>query len=171
MLKLEKNFQNYLNNTELLPIKYEEPTPYEFRIQFSDEVSQEQFARIKEFLHIKPAVRMMTKVSAEKGREFVSSEDRVACIGDTICIYMPHFRVFYNVYELLKSFGVKIDGATFSSTDLSFAYRLRGRSVLNYDELGQIQNEIDPKIEHHDSCRQMGCNNEYSLSIRFDRKS
>lgn len=170
MLKLEDNFQNYLKNTELLPIKYEEPSSGEFRIQFSDTVSEAQFARIKEFLHIKPVVRMLNKMTAENGREYVSSEDRVVCIGDTICIHLPHFRVFYNVYELIKGFGVKIDGATFSENDLAFEYRLQGRSVLNYDELGMIQNEIDPTIEHHDSCRQMGCNNVYTLNIRFDKR-
>ena len=170
MLKLEDNFQNYLKNTSLMPIKYEEPSSDEFRIQFSDEVSATQFARIKEFLHIKPAVKMLTKMTAENGREYVSSEDRVACIGDTICIHLPHFRVFYNIYELLKGFGVMIDGAKFSQGELSFEYRLQGRSVLNYDELGQIQNEINPEIPHHDSCRQMGCNNVYSLNLRFDKK-
>lgn len=169
-MKLETNFKNYLDNTDLVPISFDDSQADVFKIRFNNKVSPEQFARIKEFLHIKPAIRFWAPVSCDKRRELRSSEEFVSCEGDTIVIRMPHFRVFYNVYELIKSFGVKIDGAKIGQGELSLEYKLQGRSVLNYDELGKIQEEIDPEIKNHDSCRQMGCCGDYTLNIRFDRK-
>lgn len=169
-MKLEVNFRNYLDNTDLVPISFVELENQGYQIKFSSKVGADQFERIKEFLHIKPTVRFWATKSYDKGRELISSEEFVICEGDTVTIRMPHFKVFYNVYELIKSFGVKIDGAKIGYGEISFEYKLKGRSVLNYDELGLIQNEVDPRIQSHDSCRQMGCGGDYTLNIRFDKR-
>ena len=169
-MKLEKNFENYLNNTDLVPVQYDDSQEGMYKIRFNSVVSQEQFARIKEFLHIKPEIRFWVCVDGHKRHELRSSEEFASCEGDTIVIAMPHFRAFYNIYELIKSFGVKIEGAKIGDGEIAYEYKLKGRSVLNYDELGQIQDEVDPTVSNHNSCRQMGCGGEYTLNIRFDRK-
>ena len=169
-MKLENNFKNYLDNTDLVPVQFDDTLDGVFKIRFSNVVRPEQFARIKEFLHIKPVIRHWVCVDGHRKHELRSSEEFTSCEGDTIVIAMPHFRAFYNIYELIKSFGVKIEGAKIEEGEISYEYKLKGRSVLNYDELGLIQLEVDPSVENHNSCRQMGCNGDYTLNIRFDRK-
>ena len=169
-MKLETNFRNYLNNTDLVPTSYDESQPGVFIIRFSSIVSPEQFSRIKEFLHIKPEIKRYVYVEGSKKPELRSSEDFAICEDDSIVISIPHFRIFYNIYELIKSFGVKIESAKIGEGEIAYEYKLKGRSVLNYDELGLIQDEVDPNIERHNSCRQMGCGGEYTLNIRFDMR-
>lgn len=170
-MKLETNFKNYLDNTDLVPTSFDDSHPGLFIIRFSNVVSPEQFSRIKEFLHIKPEIRCVV-YDAEDGKkhEFCSSEECAFCSNDTITIHIPHFRIFYNVYELIKSFGVKIEGAKISEGEIEYEYKLKGRSVLNYDELSMLHAEAHPNTERRHSFYPMGCNGEYTLTFRFDMK-
>lgn len=170
-MKLETNFRNYLNNTDLVPTSYDESQPGVFIIRFSSNVKPEQFARIKEFLHIKPEVKCLAyDVKDNKKHEFRSSEECAFCFDDTIVLHIPLFRIFYNVYELIKSFGVKIEGAKISDGEIAYEYKLKGRSVLNYDELSMIYAEAHPNTERTHPFYPMGCNGEYTLTLRFDMR-
>ena len=168
-MKLEVNFKNYLDNTDLVPVSYEDLGSDGYRITFNNEVTQEQFERIKEFLHIKLEV-MISIEQKNGGYECIPSENYIFLNGNVISIRIPHFRIFYNVYELIKSFGVKIHGVSISKQSISYFYKLKGRTVLNYDELELVQNEVNPYIKEHDSCRQMGFDSTYTLNLRLDKR-
>ena len=163
-LKLEDNFQNYLNNTDLVPECHTDFGSNGYQIVFNKDVSQEQQGRILEFLHIKPEIGVSTECADVKP---VSSTNYVAWKGNILYISIPRFRIFYNIYELLKSFGVKIIGATISESSVTYEFKTLGRTVLNSKELDAIQNEVNPDIDEHDSCRQFGFNSTYTIHIRI----
>lgn len=83
---------------------------------------------------------------------------------NTIIVNLKIYDIFTNIYEKLVELGVTMLEASFDPNDIYFTYSLSGRSVLNYTELGILQDLIDPSIAEHDSIRVMGNGgNSYTL--------
>lgn len=87
--------------------------------------------------------------------------------GCDISVSLETYEIFCGLYKKLHELGVTVLSAEFDPKNVSFTYALVGRFVLNYDELGTLQNIIDPTIAHHDSIRVIGDGRSYTLRAKI----
>ena len=156
---MHERIENYLKTTNLAPYVINVLSDDRTTITLASDPTDEQVTRIREMLLFRDEIHVFPPLS-----------DMVIVDGRTIDINVPHYEAYCKLYQQLKDFGVKVTDAKFESkNNLMFTYLLKGRSFLLYDELGVLQNIIDPTIKHHDSIRVMVSSGECTMRIDFTK--
>lgn len=87
--------------------------------------------------------------------------------NNTLLINLVHYEEICKICEKLKSFGAVVKGFDLNFHEYTFTYDVPGRSSLNYSELMEIEQIIDPKEDkdlEHLSVFRMDCF--YTLTIK-----
>ena len=82
--------------------------------------------------------------------------------GDLIINY-ANFDTFSGILSKFKELGRKVINCRISDSCISFSYARYVERALDYQELEQIQNIINPAIPEHDSIRVIGMFETYTL--------
>lgn len=85
----------------------------------------------------------------------------------TLLVSLRHYELLVQVYEKLKELKVAVTSFDLSLSELTYNYRISGRSPLYYKELMEVHRILDPKEPEHlylISVFRMG--EEYSLTAK-----
>lgn len=146
-----KQAKYYLERTELKPVTLTKNGDI-LEIICSQEPTDEHLVQLRSIIFSADNIVVSSKVGS-----LISTD------GHKISIQLKAYEIFNGLYKKLGELGVKVLSAEFGPKDVAFTYVLAGRFVLNYAELEELQNIINPAIEQHDSIRVIGDGGSYTL--------
>lgn len=154
-----KKIRYYLENTNLVPINITFEGQV-LKIDCSETPNEEQLQHLEDALFF--TNKLDTCINcARHDHKFVT------LVGSEITVYMHNYKIFVELYKKLDEFGMQITDVEISPNEILFTYSASGRSVLNYAELDELQNIVDPLISAHDSIRVMGMSGKYDMRVRI----
>ena len=87
--------------------------------------------------------------------------------GNDLHIQHKHYYIYSGIYEALVSMKAKVFKGRIDKSAVVFHYDRNARAHINYVELDELQQIVDPTIPMHDSIRVMGDYEEYTMTIRI----
>lgn len=87
--------------------------------------------------------------------------------GNNLHIQHKHYDIYSGIYEALVSMKAKMLKGRIDTSAVVFHYDRNARAHINYIELDELQQIVDPTIPMHDSIRVMGDYEEYTMTVRI----